>query len=144
MKVEIFTLCEFAKNEPGKLTIIGAFDTIHATKLPAVMQLAAIAIRIRFDRIEEGTKRIRFNVIDADGKLIIPSLEIPVTVNFPPSASTANCWFAAIIQRILFPHFGEYSVELAVDGRSEGSIPLFVRQLIVPQQGQLPQSPSQT
>jgi hypothetical protein len=129
MKVEIFTLCEFAKNEPGKLTIIGAFDTFHSAALPAVMQLGAIAIRMRFDRIEEGLKRIRFNIIDADGQLIVPSLEIPLTVNFPPTASSANCGFAAIIQRIQFPRFGEYSIELAIDGRSEGSIPLFVRQL---------------
>jgi hypothetical protein len=138
MKVEIFTLCEFAKNEPGKLTVIGAFDTIHVPALPAVMQMVGIALRMRFNQAEEGTKQVRFSIIDADGKLIIPSLQFPITINFPPNASSANFGFAATIQQIRFPSFGEYGIELAVDGRSEGSVPLFVRQFQPPQQRQLP------
>ena len=31
------------------------------------------------------------------------------------------------IQRLRLPRFGEYSIDLAVDGRQEGTLPLYVK-----------------
>jgi hypothetical protein len=41
------------------------------------------------------------------------------------------------IQQLKLPNYGEYSIDLGIDGRHEASIPLFVR----PAPGQQPTAP---
>jgi hypothetical protein len=36
------------------------------------------------------------------------------------------------IQQLKLPKFGEYSIDLAVDGRAEASLPLYVKKLNEP------------
>jgi hypothetical protein len=134
MKVEIFTLCDFSRVEPtGKMYVIGTFDNVFTPNTPAKYPMCSIAARIRFDKAEEGVKRVKIAIIDADGASIAPSIETQMTVQSPPGASSAILQFAAIIQQINLPHYGEYSIDLVIDGRGEASVPLFVRQLPHPQ-----------
>jgi hypothetical protein len=49
MKTEIFTFCDFAQENGGKLTIVGTFDTIIARHFPCVHPQLSVVIRIRFD-----------------------------------------------------------------------------------------------
>jgi len=49
-------------------------------------------------------------------------------VQFGPTDSTATASLVLVIQQLNLPRFGEYSIDLAVDGHHEGSIPLIVGQ----------------
>jgi hypothetical protein len=145
MKVEIFSLCDFASSEPGgKLNVIGIFDLVWARETPAVYGLCALATRVRFEKIEEGIKKFRMSFSDADGKPVMPSLEAQIQVMIPPVASHASVQVVSLIQQIKFPNFGQYSIDLAIDGRQEASILLDVRQMpLIPPHLQIPQSPLQ-
>jgi hypothetical protein len=140
MRVEIFSLCDFASADAsGKLTIVGVFDTIWAREVPATHGLCAIALRIRFDRIEEGLKKLKISFIDWDGNPVMPAMELQIQVQIPPIVQQANVQVVFLIPQLKLPHFGEYAVDLAVDSRQEASTPLFVRQVpIIPP---LPQTP---
>jgi hypothetical protein len=128
MKVEILTLCDYATTDPtGKLHIFGSFDHVFAAQEPIVHLNCALAAKIRFESGEEGTKRIAFSFIDADGQSVIPNLNAPVQVQFQPNEPTTTAPFSVIIQQMRLPHFGEYSVGIAIDGRLEATIPLYVR-----------------
>lgn len=130
MKVDIFTLCQFANSERGgNLNIIGAFQNINAPRTPVVMPLCALAIRLRFEKIEEGQKKIRISFIDADGKSVMPTLQTDIAVKIPAEASNATAPLVLLIQPLNLPRFGEYSIDLAIDGRQEASTPLYVRQV---------------
>lgn len=128
MKLEIFTLCEAATVSGGRLNILGAFDRIHSNKTPITHPICAIAIRMRFEKIETGTKRIRISFINADGKPVMPTLEQTCTVKDDKYKLSSILNLVLLIQQIKLNDFGAYSIDLAVDGRLEGSIPVYVIQ----------------
>ena len=128
MKVEIFTLCDAATADAGgKLNILGSFDRINAAQVPVTHALCALAIKLRFERLEEGQKRIRISFMDSDGTAVMPTLDATTQVNFPPGEHTVTACLVLQIQQMKLPNYGEYSIDLGVDGRHEASIPLFVR-----------------
>jgi hypothetical protein len=127
MRVEIFTLCDAATvDAAGKLNILGSFDRLNAREVPAVHPQCALAIKLRFEPVEEGQKRIRIAFIDADGADVMPTLDATAEVRFRPEDPTVTVPLALSIQQLRLPRFGEYSIDLAVDDRHEKSIPLFV------------------
>jgi hypothetical protein len=144
MKVSVFTLCDYARAEGEKMNIIGTFNTIYANQAPAVYPLCALAIIMRFEKIEEGPKTVRISLIDSDGKPVMPTLNAQLNVQFSSATSEATVQLALLIQQISLPRFGEYSIDLAVDGRQEASTPLYVQQVQTPPQGlqMLPQQPT--
>ncbi len=129
MKVEIFTLCDAATVDAvGKLNILGSFDRLNATAAPVVHPQCSLAIKLRFQRIEEGKKQLRVTFIDQDGVAVMPSIEATGEVKFPSNDSSVTISLAVNIQQLKLPRIDEeYSIDLAVDGRQEASIPLFVK-----------------
>jgi hypothetical protein len=128
MKVELLAMCDAATDSAGKLNILGVYDTIGAPTMPAVHPRCAIVLKIRFERIERGEHRLKLNIIDEDGAPVIPSLEAPLNVNFPNSQPSATAQMILDLHNVKFTRFGQFAIDLAVDGRQEASIPLFVRQ----------------
>ncbi len=128
MKAEIFALCDAATQWGGKLNILGTFDTIFSPQLPATHPQCSIALRLRFDKIEEGEHRIKVNIVDEDGHLVMPSFDLNVNVQMPEEAQSASANWVINIQRLQFKRYGQYAIHLAVDGRSEASLPLLVRE----------------
>jgi hypothetical protein len=126
MHIEIFALCDAATDQLGKLNILGTFDRIFASQIPATHPQCAIAVRIRFARIEKGEHRIRFSVIDEDGKAVVPTFDATIPVNFPEQISSQAYNMVFNIQGLKMEKYGEYSMDLAVDGRQEASLPLTV------------------
>ena len=129
MNIEVIALCDAAIQSGGKLSILGAFDTIGLPQVPAVHPQCAIALRIRFSPIEDGSHRVKINIADEDGNLVVPSIEGNVSIKprRGQGSVTANLIFN--IQRLKLDKYGQYSIDVAVDGRQEASLPLFVKEL---------------
>jgi len=127
MKVEIFTLCDAPTTDAaGKLNILGSFDRLSAKQVPVIHPQCSLAIKLRFERLEEGKKRLRIAFVDSDGAAVMPTLDATTEVRFQGNDSTSTVSLALNIQQLKLPRFGEYSIDLAVDDRHESSIPLFV------------------
>jgi hypothetical protein len=130
MRVEIFTLCDAATvDAAGKLNILGSFDRLSAVQAPIIHPQCTLAIKLRFERVEEGQKRIRLAFVDQDGASVMPNIDATAEVRFPGNDSSATVSLALNIQQLRLPRFDEYSIDLAVDDRHEASVPLFVRRL---------------
>ena len=129
MDIEIFTLCDAATDYAGKINILGAFDTIYAKSFPATHPQCAIALRMRFRRIEEGQHRIKLNFVDEDGHSIIPPLDTNVDVKFKENQQSTTRNMILYLQRVTFKNPGIYSIDLAIDGRQEKSLPLIVERV---------------
>jgi hypothetical protein len=127
MKIELLALADFAADYGGKLSVVGIFDTIFARQMPAVHPHCCLAVKLRFEKFETGQKRVRLSIADADGKLIFPAMEVPINVVMPPDAQTNTIQVVANIAAMKFESFGEYSIDLALDGEHEGRTPLFMR-----------------
>jgi hypothetical protein len=128
MNIEVYALCDAATNDLGKLNMLGAFDTIMASQLPVVHPQCAIALRVRFGNIEKGEHRVTVTFVDFDGKNIIAPANGIINVNFPDGQRSGSANLILNIQRLKLEKYGEYSIDLAIDGRSEGSLPLLVIQ----------------
>jgi len=126
MVVELFSLCDAAA-DIGKLNMLGAFDTIWVESVPAMHPHCAIALRVRFDSIEQGSHRVRVNIVDHDGKHLVPGLEGNVEVAFPSGQPTVAVNLILGLQGLKLPAVGCCSIDLAIDGRHEQSLPLYVR-----------------
>lgn len=127
MQVEILALCDAASDYQGRLCLLGAFDVIHAINFPATHPHCAIALRLRFSRIEEGKHTVRLHFADEDGKLILPPLEGQIEIAFSESVDSASTNLILAVQGLQLSRPGEYAINLAVDGRQAATIPLYVR-----------------
>ena len=129
MNIEVFSLCDAATVDvAGKLNVLGAFDTIWSNKMPAVYPQCAIALSIRFENIERGEHGVIVNFVDLDGKHIIPAANGTININFPDEQRSGSANLVLNLQMLKLENYGEYSIDLAVDGRDEASLPLFVRE----------------
>ena len=132
MQLEIFTLCDAATEHAGKLNIIGTFDALRGLEAPIAHPQCAIAGRLRFEQIEEGNHRVSLTFADEDGNIVMPKFDSTLAVHFAPGLRTVTSHFVMVIQQIRLPKFGEYTIDLAVDGHQLGSIPLYVSKVEPP------------
>jgi Family of unknown function (DUF6941) len=128
MNIEVLALCDAATDQQGKLNLLGAFDGIFARQVPVVHPQCSVALRTRFHRNESGTHRTQISIVDHDGKPIMQSLDANITVQIDKYAESAVTNLVMNIQQLKFERFGDYSVNVVIDGKKQGSIPLSVRQ----------------
>ncbi|MCS7089577.1 MAG: hypothetical protein RMN51_11700 [Verrucomicrobiota bacterium] len=129
MNVQVAVLCDAATDDHGKLNLLGAFDTICAAQMPAFHPQCAVALRLTFTTADEGTHQLQLSLMDADGRPIIPPLQITFEIALPEETHFATRNFIFNLQHISFPAPGLYAVDLAMDGQPFANIPLQVRQL---------------
>jgi len=127
VNIEVFALCDAATEAGGKLNLLGAFDSIMASTVPVVHPSCAVALRIRFKRIESGVHRVKVAVVNADGRPSIPPFETQFNLRTAEPDESAVANLILNLQQLRLEDYGRYSVDLAVDGRQEGSLPLFLR-----------------
>jgi hypothetical protein len=131
MNIEVFALCDAATEGDGKLNLLGAFDTVGAREEPVVVAHCSIALRARFKRIESGARQVRLALVDADGRPVIPPFQTVMNIQVRDQDSVvAN--LILNLQQVKLGAFGRYAIDLAVDGRQEGSLPFFVRRIANP------------
>ena len=127
MDIQVAVLCDAATDNNGKLNILGTFDTIYTARLPEVHPQCSIAIRMTFNKVEEGAHKVKLNFVDEDGKSVMPPIEMPVEVQVPEETIFLSRNIIVNIQKLRFEKEGLYSIDIAVDGRQEGCIPLLVK-----------------
>ncbi len=132
MNIEVFALCDAATEGDGKLNILGAFDTVASREEPVTIGHCSVAVRMRFKRIESGAHQVRLALVNADGRAVIPPFQtsMNIQVREPQESAVAN--LILNLQQVKLGPFGRYAVDLAVDGRQEGSLPFFVKSIANP------------
>ena len=129
MDIEIFTLCDAATDQMGKLNILGAFDAIYTRSFPYKHHSCAVALRIRFSKIEQGQHKMRLNFVDEDGKDVLPPINGEINIKMDEQIISLARNMILNINGITFSKPGHYSIDLAIDGRRDRSLPVFVRQV---------------
>ena len=141
MNIEAFLLCEAATDQHGKLNVLGAFDNLFAKETPVRHPACSVATRIRFSKIEAGGHTVRIFIMDADGNSVGPKLEGNISVRIGENASTAVVNLILNIQHLEFKQYGQYQIDLAVDGNVQASLPLFIRPVPRHPAGPVPRHP---
>ena len=100
-----------------------AAAVLCASLLPAPLSLAQTNTNSKF----RGGEPVTLNFVNADGRAIMPPIEIPVEVALPDDAYFLTRNFIINIQQLKFTEAGLYSVDLRLDGESRANIPLQVK-----------------
>lgn len=132
MDIQIAVVCDAATDYNGKLSLLGAFDSIQSAQFPVIHPQCSIALRMTFSKVEEGGHKLRLNFVDEDGKSIMQGAnlpELPFQVRVPEDSHFLTTNFIVSIQQLRFDKAGLYSIDVAIDGRQEAAIPLIVKPL---------------
>ncbi|EDY81307.1 hypothetical protein VDG1235_925 [Verrucomicrobiia bacterium DG1235] len=128
MFVEIFSICDAATDYGGRLNLLGAFEGIAASSAPIVRERCSLAVRIRFDASETGSHKLEVRFVDKDGKAVGPKMGANLTVKIHAGRTSGAHNLVLNINRLQFPAFGTYDIQLLVDGEKRSSLPLLVAQ----------------
>jgi len=126
MEIEVFTLCDFAQDNGGKLTIVGTFDSIGTTKIPATHPSCCIATRLRFSEKETGDHTFKLRLINTERKELIPPIEGNINVRTPPNGQYGVINIVGNLNNLTFEKAGRYSFELYVDEEWKSGLPLII------------------
>ena len=126
MKIELFTFCDFAQENSGKLTIVGTFDTIIARNFPCVHPHLSVVIRLRFDLWEFKNHKFRIETRNLEGETIIESIQGNVEVKGVGNA-TAVSHLVFSVGNMHFNNPGVINFVLYIDDKEIGYIPLYIR-----------------
>lgn len=129
MKTEIFTLCDFAAVYAGKLTIVGAFDSVYVKQAPAIIPQCALAVRLRCEKRDIGQHDLKVTIVDASGKSLCTLGETKLQVAVPEVAPSISLDLSVAISSMNISQIGVYAVQLNVDSRLVAEIPLHVYQV---------------
>ncbi len=128
MQLEVFSLCDAATVGAGKLNLLGVFDTIWARKMPVVHPQCTVALRVRFYASEGNKHNVSVKLIDVDGKHVVPPTNGDIKIQHPKGQRSSSTNLIFNIQGLKLEKYGEYSIDLAVGGRSVSSLPFFVKE----------------
>ena len=132
MQIEAFVICDAATSENGKLNILGAFDTIWVRQFPTIYPHCTVAVKMRFQSMETGEHSLSVRFMDADGINVLPPANGTFTIAMPEIQRSVSTDIVLNIQALNLIKAGEYALQLTVDGQSQLSLPLFVRQAPIP------------
>ena len=127
MKIELFTFCDFAQENGGKLTIVGTFDTIISRNFPCVHPQLSVVIRIRFDMWEFANHPFRIETHDLNGVMSMDPISGNLDVR-EVGNSTAVSHLVFTIGNLHFKNAGVVNFTLFLDDKEAGTIPLYIRQ----------------
>jgi hypothetical protein len=128
MKVELFTLADYAVAVPGgKLTIVGTFDRLSPPQLPYQQPAFYLVGKLRFDAAEVGERRVQFTISNPDGKMIgaLPEVKVPVALRGDDYTATMQVVLA--INGLPLAEEGDHSINLLIDGRPEATLMLTIK-----------------
>lgn len=120
-------LCDYATIDgSGKPMIIGDFDNINVPTLPAQLPLFFVISKWNGYNGESFTHRIR--VISPGGEEISSSSEVNVTIQGSASDDGNHINLDSFMM-LQFYEFGEYAIEIVLNGNPVHILPLNVNQM---------------
>jgi len=119
LKLSLACLCDYAADYQGKLTTVGAFDTIWSRKFPSSHPQCSVALRMIFRDEDEGEHRLRLEMVNPDGGLLIPAEKCP-QVRFrmgrlPEKVFFITRNFVFHFQGLPVPAPGQYEIRIYYD-----------------------------
>ena len=95
-------------------------------------RMSSVALRLTFQKQEEGRRVIKVNFVDEDGQSVMHPLELHLDVTVPDDTIFLSRNAVITLQNLTLKRAGLYSIEIMVDGSTQTNIPLLVKHFIAP------------
>ena len=129
MELQVAVLCDAAADYAGKLSILGAFDTLYGRQFPVIHPQCALALRFCFFGEDDGEHKLIIRFLNADGHPVTPPIEPKINVQVGTDVSFMTRNMIINLQGLGFPQAGEYALQVACNGVSLAEIPLRIVQV---------------
>ena len=114
MQVDFAFLCDYA-DVSGKVAAFGiGIDTIYAPDVPCTHPLMHVLAQLRASVAESGRKDFKLALIDADGVELL-NIAGPLEIKSGGGVEGVSRINVAL-NNVAFPHYGDYSLHLTIDG----------------------------
>lgn len=142
MNIEIAAICDAATaNSPdGRLNMLGAFDRVFPPSFPFVIPQCSTAFRVRYQRSEAGSHKLRLTFEDVCGHPIVPPMESEIPLKqVAPGFDTAAVNLVLNLQGLKIMRPDKYIIRLVVDEEELVNLPLYILENpLAKQQGAAP------
>lgn len=130
MRIPIFTLCDYAQSNGGKLNIIGTFNKIIAERFP-LKYSPALFVVARVTSVEPCEGVFEFTVSDPDGKSIMKPIYGKFKIDDPLHNNQEKAFdFTVAINNQVFEKPGAYTFKFRI-GNIEATQSLYLEQKVL-------------
>ena len=114
MRIDVFSICDFAQDNNNKLTIVGTYNRILSRVFPLTYNQIMVALRLSFFPSEVGDKTFSCSILDPAGNAIAGPISGTINggaVNELSTVSPIRSFY-----NVVFNEAGHYSVSFNLDG----------------------------
>jgi len=123
MNINIFTYCDYAQDNKGKLTIVGTYDTLRSSEFPATRNSVYIVARISFEHpVSQAT--IKLNLTQASTNKTLFALG-EQTIKLKDDKQDLNLVLA--LKNVVFDKPDDYITQLTINNQ-QFMLPLHLQQ----------------
>ena len=129
MVLDFAFVCDYAE-AGNKLSALGiGFDTVFAPQVPCVHPVFHLVAQFAASAAEAGHKELRISLVDADGNDLVLPLSVTLEVaQPPPGVLESKAKLVVGFGGVEFPAYGQYAVQVTVQGNEMVRIPIRVAQ----------------
>ncbi|MDP0489497.1 MAG: hypothetical protein Q7Q71_00435 [Verrucomicrobiota bacterium JB023] len=140
MDFQIATLCDYAADHQGKMTVVAPFDALATREFPVRHPQCCLALRVCMTPEDNGDHTMNISLIDEDGQAVNPQMPIKadMPVKIPDEVSFVTRNMIVNFQGLEFKKAGVYSLDINLDGELMVRLPLRVVKVDPKQQQQQP------
>lgn len=124
MEKEIFSVCDYAQDNNGKLIMINPFDTIWAKKFPAVHGAMTVTGRIKFNKSEVGNHKFEISLLDENDFQVISTISGESTTVKPTVGQYSTVNIVINLYQVKFEKSGTYFIKLRIDNEELATLPI--------------------
>lgn len=130
MEVKLAVLADAANvSQEGKLNITGIFNRINSRGFPATQPSMVIVVRLEAHASEAGDHAVTIRLANADGRELARLDGSFRLQKGGPAGQPLTGQFILPLAGLTLPDPGSYAFDILIDGRYEGSIPLYARKI---------------
>ena len=126
LRFECFVICESAVDQDSRLTVVGAYDALVVERLPCVIHVMTLAIRMRFWPAETGEHAFRLVMMDPDGRTVGREASGTFVVHGRWPDQSFACNLILYIHHTTIDSSGPFHFDFYLDGVLAARSPLHV------------------
>ncbi|NIP82146.1 MAG: hypothetical protein GWM90_24160 [Gemmatimonadetes bacterium] len=124
MKLVLSLACEDARQRPdGRLDFVGVFDELQAPGFPAAQDRMTVVFIMEWAPEQRGRHEFRADLVDSEQRKV---LTIEGHTDVAPEGGRPRTQLLMPLERVIFPHEGEYRFVLTVGDATVPAFSLFV------------------
>ena len=126
LRIEIFTVCESASDNHGRLSLAGTFENVQTPQFPLILPQLLVVVRVRFWPMEGLLHTVRLTVTDPDGRQIMTPVESPASLQPRSDEQSAAYNIMFPLRDVCIEGPGEHAIDFYLNDVLQGRLPLNV------------------